>query len=573
MVYPKRKAQYDFDRLDIKRSRQNPSIAYIQNYAGKHQKNRGGRVMTRKLHTHDQVSQQPSQPRQHLVAQTMQQVLGSPQQHGLPQVAQESQIEELEAEWQDDKLGLFAPYSEDKIPVLWSTNIDHSSSQVLQTEKFDSIALRHYYRAIAMTKTGLNREQLGIPPANAGYGSPVTIDYVDLYLDLSDGEVYVAASEQGLMTVPDYLKLSGIAVQRKLSFKGRSPGWATAVFDAAEKRYVTEFWEALHGTPLPVRSEVQILDTFEMPVEPVGMWANVYSAYVGKVIQFPLAYTTTDREFAMSSGRPCSLSAIELRHVLAVPEKEPSPHELAEALFAQAQECDRNTLDLQMAKTRDDYLKECGHLHGKYAPTNTQKKKGIFFESPPFTPCEDNGEFIVLVKGQGTKESFMVEWTKDWNASLQDAPKTHNVNGSKSGQARTVKAPSYTPYSRSSSAKRTEEMDNLSNVVNENEVDRARRLQELRQKLVAKSEKVIVKRSSASPSGQSSTASKEPPADTQAMQEVVSGSVSTESPDSSSRKRKQSGALKPPIKRVKMNDDEASGETEATHLIHLTPQK
>ncbi|KAL5400220.1 hypothetical protein PMIN06_012286 [Paraphaeosphaeria minitans] len=563
MVCTKRKAQYDADERNVKRSRQNPPVTSSHSHASKHQNNRGGRTMTQKPHNREQISQQLSQLPQHLVPQTTQQVLGSLHQHELAPVLQQRQIEEFEAEQQEDKPKLYIPYSEVRIPVLWSTNIDHSFSPALQTEKFDSNALKYYYRAISMAKAGVNREQLGLPPANPSCGSPITIDYVDLYLDLDDGEVYVAASEQGFMTVPDYLKLSGVAVERKLRFTGTTPGWTKAVFDAAEKRYVTELWEALHGTPLPVRSEVQVLDTFEMPVEPAGMWGNMYSAHLKKVIPFPLAYTTTDREFAMSMGHPGPLSAIESKHVLALPDQEPCPQELGEALFAQAQECDRNNLDLQMTKSRDDYLKECGYLYGQYAPTNTQKKRGVFFESPPFAPCEDNGELIVLVKGQGTKESFSVEWTKDWNASLQTVPDRHNLAAWKTGKARTAKVPSYTPYLDPETTEHTEETAVLSNVSSGNEVDRAYKLEELRQKLVAKIRKGIVKRSSAS-SRQSSTTSEERPTDAQATQEAITSLSSSNVPSSSFRKRKHSASPSPPTKRMKTNGEEVSSETNAT---------
>ncbi|KAF2450007.1 hypothetical protein P171DRAFT_440424 [Karstenula rhodostoma CBS 690.94] len=368
MVNPKRKSQYDVDGRDVKKFRQSPPSAYRQSHDGKHQNKRGGRAMTQQPHTREQISEQLHQVPRHLVAQTMQQIqqkqqmLGSLQQHGLPQRAQQQQSEELKVEKQEHKPVSFVPYSALKIPILSSTNIDHSFNLTLENEQWDSTAWKHYYCAIAMIKTGIGREQLGLPTAKEGHGSPVTIDYVDLYLDLSDGKVYVAASERGLVTVLEYLKLSDIAVERKLRFTGRTPAWAKAVFDAAETRYVTETFQDI---PLPVRSEVQVLNVLSLPLAPASLWGSMYSAYLKQVIQFPLEYTTKDREFAMVKGRPGPLSAAELKHVLALPEKDPSPQELGEALFKQAQECDRNTLDLQMTKSRDDYLKECGYMYGK----------------------------------------------------------------------------------------------------------------------------------------------------------------------------------------------------------------
>lgn len=454
-MHPKRKNEQDFGVQDVKKSRRNPPSAYPQSYTGKHQNNNGGRVMTQQPHNGEQTSGKRHQLPHHLVTHSMQQVSGSPQEH---------QIEQLEATQQEHNPVPFTPYSELRIPILCSTNLDHSFNSAPRTEQFDSTAWTNYYSAIVMIKAGVNRKQLGLPQAKEGHGSPVTIDYVDLYLDLSDGNIYVAASDRGLLTVPDYLNLSGIAVERKLRFTGKTPEWSKAVFDAAEKRYVTK---AFPGLPLPVRSELQVLDTFPHLLPPVGMWGFVYSPKFKMVIQFPLAYTTTDRESAMVRGRPGPLSAVELKHVLALPEKEPSPQELGEALFAQSREYDRSTLDMQMTKSRDDYLKECGHLYGKFAPANTQEKKGIFFESPPFTPCEDKGEFIILVKEEGTKQSFLVEWTRDWDEAssaqrntnskpprlisslqygYQYAPKKLNRATSKADGAFTTKASAFTPY-------------------------------------------------------------------------------------------------------------------------------
>lgn len=383
MAYPKRKAQHDVAERDAKKTRQSSPTACRQTYAGEQQSKRGGRVMTQQPHTREQIFAQLHHLPQHIAAQMKPQF--PVQQHNLLQIAQQKE-DESEEEQEEHQPTPFSPYSELKIPVLCSVNIDHGFSPVVHKEKLDSTALKHYYHAVAMAKTGLSREHLGLPPAKSGYGTPITIDDVDLYLDLGDGKIYVAASERGLMTVADYLDLSGIAMERKLCFTGRTPGWAKSVFGDAEKRYVTELWEALHGTPVPVRSEIYVLDTFEMPIAPTGMWGNMYSAHFKKVVQFPLAYTTTDREFAMVKGNSCSLSAAELKQVLAVQAKEPTPEELGEALFAQAKECDRGELDLQMTKSRDDYLKECGYLYAKHAPAEAQEKKGIFFESPPFAP-------------------------------------------------------------------------------------------------------------------------------------------------------------------------------------------
>jgi hypothetical protein len=595
MVHQKRKAQNEVEGSEAKRFRQNPPSIYRQTYGGKHQNNRGGRVGAHQAHTREQNQEQLHQPPRQPVCQSMQQRLDFAQQHGLPQLPQQQQTEALNAKKKEPRPDPFSPYSELKIPILCSTKIDHSSNLTLQKDQWDATAWKNYYSALVMVKVGVNREQLGLPAAKEGRGSPVSIDYVDLQLDLSNGQVYVAASERGLMTVPDYLKLCGIAPERKLRFTGKPPHWAKTVFDAAEKRYVTEVFD---GVPLPVRSEVHVLEKFQMPA---GMWGCLYSAHLKKVIQFPLAYTSKDREFAMVKECPGPLSAVELKHIFALPEKEPSPQELGEALFTQAEQCDRGVLDLQMTKSRDDYLNECGYLYGKYAPANTQPKKGIFFESPPFAPIEDNGRFVIFEKGKKGKETYFVEWNRDWNnasagsdtnpkpqspnanlpGKLQGPTKKHMIDTSKPTGALSAKAPSSTPSRKTSTPELEESVNKHGETTQTKEtpslqvsnagspsgkVDdeaRARRLQDLRQKLIAKRANRTPQTSSANSSNRSSTAAEEQPSDVVAAQKPSTGSISSTTSDSPSRKRKQSLSPAPPTKRPKTNHDNASPDTDA----------
>jgi hypothetical protein len=595
MVHQKRKAQHEIDENEAKRFRQNPPSAYRQTNDGKHQNLRGGRARTHQAHTHDQVQEQLHQIPQQLVAQSMQQVLGSAQQHGLPQLPHQLEIKALKPKQQEPKPDPFVPYSELRIPILYSTKIDHSSNLTLQKDQWDTTVWKNYYNALVMVKVGINREQLGLPVAKEGCGSPVTIDHVDLHLDLGDDKVYVAASERGLMAVPDYLKLCGIAPERKLRFTGKTPYWAKTVFDAAEKRYVTE---AFGEIPLPVRSEVHVLEKFQMTA---GTWGCMYSAHLKKVIQFPLAYTSDDREFAMVKGCPGPLSAVELKHVFALPEKEPTPQELGEALFAQAEQCDRDALDLQMTKTRDDYLHECGYLYGKYAPANTQQKKGIFFESPPFEPIEDDGKFVIFEKGKKGKETYFVEWNRDCkdapaggktnpkppssNASLPEnfrgPTKKHMVAASKQTGAPSMKAPCSTP-SRKASVPKPEETaekrgetaltretpssqdSSLSPPTDQADDDaRAHRLQDLRQKLVAKRANRTPRTSSASSSTQSASAADEQHSDVPATEKLKTYCLPSTHSSSPSRKRRQSSSPSPPSKRTKTTNDNASPATDA----------
>ncbi|KAJ4360952.1 uncharacterized protein N0V89_001521 [Didymosphaeria variabile] len=424
MSNQKRKARYEIDEHEDKRYRQTQPNAYRQNHAGKHANNRGGKPFAHpQPHTQAQIQQQLSQVDQNRIAQSwqqmqqMQQMFNFLAQNGqLPFLQQqEPQVDGGVAQQHtppppDRKSEFFAPYSDFTIPILWSTKIDHSFSPNLQQDQWDSTAWTNYYSAITMLKAGITRQQFGLPEAKEGHGGSVTIDYADLYLDLSDGKVYVAASERGLMTVPDYLKLCGIAWERKLRFTGKAPEWAKAVFDAAEKRYVTEEFKEL---PLPVRSEVLVLMKFPVsaPRTPAGTWGCVYSAHLKKVVQFPLVYTS-DRELALVKESPGPLSAAEVKHVFAFPEKNPSPQELGEALFKQAEECESGNLDLQMTKSRDDYLQECGHLYGKYSLANTQEEKGIFFNPPNVPYDEDPNDFTVYEGRKGKKETFFVDWSR-----------------------------------------------------------------------------------------------------------------------------------------------------------------
>lgn len=149
-----------------------------------------------------------------------------------------------------------------------------------------------------------------------------------------------------------------------------------------------------------------------------------------------------------------------------------------------------------------------------------------------------------------------MEWTADWNASLQEGAKWHNSAAPKTVQAHVAKA-RYSPYSRSASV-------DSSDKPKETEVEKAQKLEELRQKVIATSRKRSALKWSASPSGQSPEVEEKQHIDAQSTPKAVDGSTPQKAPEESSRKRKQGDSPSPPTKRLKVSD-KASTETEATH--------
>ncbi|KAL1600770.1 hypothetical protein SLS60_007158 [Paraconiothyrium brasiliense] len=643
MPNQKRKAHYDIGGHEDKRARQTQPNAYRQNHVGKHANKRGGRPFVHpRSYTQAQIQQYPNQIDQTQVAPTLQQMQQMQRmftflaQHGqlpFPQQQQQPQFDKGMAQQHipqpsDCKPASFAPYSEFTIPILWSTKIDHSFSPTLHQEQWDATAWANYYSTVTMLKAGITRQQFGLPEAKEGYGKGVTIDYTDLYLNLNDGKVYVAASDRGLMTVPDYLKLCGIAWERKLRFTGKTPEWAKTVFAAAETRYVTKEFKEL---PLRVHSVVLVLQEFPVlaPRTPAGIWGLVYSTDLKKVVQFPLVYTSEDREFAIQKEGFGSLSAVEVKHVFCFPPKNPSPQELGEALFKQSEECDAGNLDLQMSKSRDDYLQECGHLYGKYSLANTQEKKGIFFNPPPSVPFDEHEDkFVVYEARKGKKETYYVDWNRarrgptflmngmyfkkvdttktevDLEPSAEPRDKAQQgtlkdkIPISKPVETPTEKAISLTMHSEgvevdqndeitekradatlsskeASSRQEVQALDSASlsasadltqngveatletishDIVSKaSEEERVRRLQELRQKLVAnRAEKLLQKSDAVSE-------------DDNTKSTIIEASNEV-------RKRKRSDSLEPPIKRVKTEANVAPTESSATSPTIAVPE-
>lgn len=426
MACEKRKAQCAVDKLQRKRPRQKPpSPNRLHSVLGQQQRKYGKRP-----HTQENIQEQ------YQFVQSWQPMFNIFQEQTSPQISGQQKFEASEVEPQElthiDEVSVqqsscrkrepLMPYTDLTLPILWSAEIDHHLNLALKKEDWDSTAWKAFYGAIVMLKNGINRKILGLPEVKEGHGKPISIDCVDLYLNLSNNQVYVAASERGLITVVEYLKLCDVALERKIRFVGKTPGWAKALFGAAEKRYVTELFDEL---PLRVRSEVQVFKQFQVsaPRAPAGTWAYMYSAQLKKVIQFPLAYTSNNRDFSMAkTEKGLPLSEAEVKHVLALSEKQPSPQELGEALFKQAQDCDQHTLDLDMSKSRDDHLQEVGHGYGRYAPANTQKKEGVFFNSPPYVPYDEgNDDFVVYERKKGL---FYVEWKP---GRSQSGPATQNT--------------------------------------------------------------------------------------------------------------------------------------------------
>ena len=294
----------------------------------------------------------------------------------------------------------FLPYSDIMIPVMWSTMIDHSASSSLQRDEWDSTSWEGYYEAIALLKTGLNRQALGLPEASKSAGSLFTIEDVDMYFNVVNKIIYVA-SELGLITVPDYLNMCEIALERRVRFNGKIPKWAMTIFDAADKRYVAEVFDK---DPLPLRSEVHVFDTFESNQEPVGLWGCVYSVETRKILQFPMIYTSEERLdlFSLPS----------LKHFFGVPEKQSSPQEPGESLFEQTQDF------------LDDYLKDCGHPYDRHESTDSQDKESAVDLHQREAMSSPDLEGLILPKMEGSVSARSDEGSE---SQLQETVTKHGI--------------------------------------------------------------------------------------------------------------------------------------------------
>ncbi|KAJ4304828.1 hypothetical protein N0V90_000356 [Kalmusia sp. IMI 367209] len=280
------------------------------------------------------------------------------------------------------------PYNDRAVPILLSAKIDHSTSPVdFQTKDWKSRAWNNYRHAIKLLKTGISREQFSLPEAKDSCGPILTIDCVDLYV--YNTHVYVAATEQGLLTVPEYLKLCGIPLERKIRFNGKIPMWARTLFEMADRRTV---WECAAPDQCDGQIDLEEMSTVSVyhtdttfpDYDPYCSWGYVYCDRDNQIGWFPLNLT---RPFGNAGERgeklPKGLSEVEKAHVFCLPPRKPNPQELAEAKFRRAEERERGE---GQNKTLNDYLKECGYLYGKYAPEN-QKKTGIFFDEPTEVPA------------------------------------------------------------------------------------------------------------------------------------------------------------------------------------------
>lgn len=390
MAHQKRKAQHGTDSHENETSRQySPGLQghkSVHKQLNKHNGEVSGHQPRDSQRTEEQLRCAPQldSPNNDLASQQSQRELLPLQQDHSQSLRSTSECPSSENEQLDDEAQVvsirpepFTPYSDSTIPILWSTQINHSVAldPSLQYHEWSPATWKGYGEAIVLIKTGINRQSLGLPAASKEAGSLLTITCVDLYYNVLDKKIYVA-SETGLITVSDYIRLCNIDLSRKLRFTGTIPTWAKTLLGKEEKRYVTEPFE---GEPLPVRSEVHVFATFDSPEEPAGPWGYMFSVAVRSALRFPMHYT--------AKKRPGILSAVEQKHILGLPDKQPSPQELGEALFRQAEDCDQGKLDLSMTKTRDEYLKDCGYLYGKFALANTQQKKDFFTGS--FDPIDE----------------------------------------------------------------------------------------------------------------------------------------------------------------------------------------
>lgn len=154
------------------------------------------------------------------------------------------------------------PHSRESVPILFSDKAAHSTRTELVPDPSPD-AVRH---ALELIKDGFTARDLGLACAIAPLardsrivrtGPAVVINDVDLYLH--DRTIRVA-SEDGLVTVPDYLEFRGVPETRKVRFNGRTPPWAKRLFGDAEKRRITEPYgpEAPGQLLLPVGGVVEV---------------------------------------------------------------------------------------------------------------------------------------------------------------------------------------------------------------------------------------------------------------------------------------------------------------------------
>ncbi|RMZ66465.1 hypothetical protein GMOD_00001801 [Pyrenophora seminiperda CCB06] len=138
----------------------------------------------------------------------------------------------------------YVDYSIYSIPVLYSVFIEHEypfepidkpSESVKRTmseseiELFGRKMLLIRQAALRLTKNKNNR----LPEVYRRNGGPKTgptkvIEDCDLYLH--DGKIHVA-TEFGLLTVPDYLKLIDVPETQRYRFEGRRPSWMKKVLE------------------------------------------------------------------------------------------------------------------------------------------------------------------------------------------------------------------------------------------------------------------------------------------------------------------------------------------------------
>jgi len=162
----------------------------------------------------------------------------------------------------------YVPYSAESVPILYSTKIDHNTSNELPyTPAWGAyvhgleIIKRGFCRnGPGLTSTPLNLGRAELPDNARRCGPARVIDDVDLFIHQRDihvrddpedprhidcqksiydmKTVYVSYCDHGLVSVDQYLHLIGVPDTQPVRFNGRVPNWAKAIIKNAEKRRV-----------------------------------------------------------------------------------------------------------------------------------------------------------------------------------------------------------------------------------------------------------------------------------------------------------------------------------------------